>query len=136
MTGHNCSNVKHNHKIQRLQRTQANSGYELQRSLLVDASGCYSTFNEQYSERKSHLDSLSEQIKMIEQYPIKKTKVHMIDREGDSIAHLREMSSNGFKWLIRAKEGHQIEHLGEICKVAEAADKVATRQVKPLSSAP
>ncbi len=35
---------------------------------------------------------------MIEQYPIEKTKVHIIDREGDSIAHLREMSSHGFKW--------------------------------------
>lgn len=142
--------VKHHNKIQRLQRTHPyDSGYELQTSLLVDAasglpiaplaqtltdaSGCYSTFNEQYTERKSHLDSLAEQIKTIEQYPIEKTKVHIIDREGDSIAHLREMSSNGFKWLIRAKEGHRIEHQGEICKVAEAADKVETRQVKPIS---
>ena len=57
--------VKHSHKVQRLQRTEANSGYELQSSLLVDASsglpiaplaqtltdasGCYSTFSEQYS---------------------------------------------------------------------------------------
>ncbi len=40
------------------------------------------------------------------------------------------MVSNG---LIRAKEGHRIEHQGEICKVAEAADKVETRQVKPIS---
>ncbi|WP_442862708.1 transposase [Acinetobacter sp. SM34] len=142
--------VKHNHKTQRLQRThQYDSGYELQTSLLVDAasglpiaplaqtltdvSGCYSTFTEQYSERKSHLDSLSEQIETIEQYPIEKTKVHIIDREGDSITHLREMSSKGFKWLIRAKEGHQIEHLGKICKVAEAAERVETQQVKPIS---
>ncbi|WP_425918430.1 hypothetical protein [Acinetobacter sp. TSRC1-2] len=98
--------MKHNNKIQCLQRTHKyDSGYDLQTSLLVnaasglpiaplaqtltDASGCYSTFNEQYSEHKPHLDSLTEQIKMIEQYPIEKTKVHMIDREGDSIAHLR-----------------------------------------------
>ena len=76
--------VKHHNKIQRLQRTHPyDSGYELQTSLLVDAasglpiaplaqtlsdaSGCYSTFNEQYTERKSHLDSLAEQIKTIEQ---------------------------------------------------------------------
>ena len=141
--------VKHNHKVQRLQRTQANSGYELQSSLLVDASsglpiaplaqtltdasGCYSTFSEQYSERKSHLDSLAEQIKTIEQYPIEKTKVHIIDREGDSIAHLREISNHGFKWLIRAKESHRIEHQGETYKVAEAAKKVVTQQVKPIA---
>ena len=141
--------VKHSHKVQRLQRTEANSGYELQSSLLVDASsglpiaplaqtltdasGCYSTFSEQYSERKSHLDSLAEQIKTIEQYPIEKTKVHIIDREGDSIAQLREISSHGFKWLIRAKESHRIEHQGETYKVAEVAEKVVTQQVKPIA---
>lgn len=141
--------VKHNHKTQRLQRThQYDSGYELQTSLLVDAasglpiaplaqtltdvSGCYSTFTEQYSERKSHLDSLSEQIKTVEQYPIERIRVHLIDREGDSIAHLREMSSHGFKWLIRAKEGHRIEHQGETCKVAVAAERVETQQVQPI----
>ncbi len=82
---------------------------------------------------KSHLDSLTEQIKAIEQYPIEKTCVHIIDREGDSIAHLREMSSQGFKWLIRAKEGHRIEHQGKTCKVAEAAERVETQQVQPIA---
>ena len=142
--------VKHHHKIQRLQRThQYDSGYELQSSLLVDAasglpiaplaqtlsdaSGCYSTFSQHSAGRKSHLDSLVEQIKVIEQYPIEKTCVHIIDREGDSIAHLREMSSQGFKWLIRAKEGHRIEHQGKTCKVAEAAERVETQQVQPIA---
>ena len=142
--------VKHHHKIQRLQRThQYDSGYELQSSLLVDAasglpiaplaqtlsdaSGCYSTFSQHSAGRKSHLDSLTEQIKVIEQYPIEKTCVHIIDREGDSIAHLREMSSQGFKWLIRAKEGHRIEHQGKTCKVAEAAERVETQQVQPIA---
>lgn len=142
--------VKHNHKIQRLQRTrQYDSGYELQTSLLVDAasglpiaplaqtlsdaSGCYSTFTEHYAKRRPHLDSLAEQIKTVEQYPIEKTKVHIIDRKGDSIAHLREMSSQGFKWLIRAKEGHRIEHQGETGKIAVAAERVETQQVQPIS---
>jgi hypothetical protein len=142
--------VKHNHKIQRLQRThQYDLGYELQSSLLVDAAsglpiaplaqtlsdalGCYSTFSQHSAGRKSHLDSLAEQIKVIEQYPIEKTCVHIIDREGDSIAHLREMSSQGFKWLIRAKEGHRIEHQGKTCKVAEAAERVETQQVQPIA---
>ncbi|WP_425918429.1 hypothetical protein [Acinetobacter sp. TSRC1-2] len=43
------------------------------------------------------------------------------------------MSTNGFKWLIRAKKGHWIEHQGEIYKVAKAAEKVETQQVKPIS---
>ncbi|WOE33230.1 MULTISPECIES: hypothetical protein [unclassified Acinetobacter] len=44
------------------------------------------------------MDSLAEHIKTIEQYPIEKIKVHSIDREGDSIAYLRDtaaMVSNG-----------------------------------------
>ena len=142
--------VKHKNKTQLLQRShQYDLGYELQSSLLVDASsglpiaplaqtltdtsGSYSTLSEQYSERKSHLDSLVEQIKTIEQYPIEKTKVHIIDREGDSIAHLRELSSHGFKWLIRAKENHRIEHQGETCKVAEVSEKIVTQQIKPIA---
>lgn len=142
--------VTHRNKTQRLKRThQYDLGYELQTSLLVDAasglpiaplaqtlsdaSGCYSTFNDQYTERKTHLDFLVEQIQMIEQLPIKKTCVHIIDREGDSIAHLRELNSHGFQWLIRAKEGHRIEHQGEICKVSEVAECIETQQVKPIS---
>ena len=133
--------MNHSNKIQRLQRIhQYVSGYELQTSLLFDASlgfpiapldqtptdapAIISIFSEQYGERKSHLDSLAEQIKTIEQYPIEKKKVHIINREGDSIANLREMSINGFKWLILAKEGDRwFKHQGEICKVTEATEK-------------
>ena len=142
--------MKHNHKTQRLQRThQYDSGYELQTSLLVDAasglpiaplaqtlsnaSGCYSTFSEQHTERKPHLDSLAEQIQKVEQFPIDKTCVHIIDREGDSIAHLRELSSHDFQWLIRAKEGNRIEYQGEILKVGEVAEQVETQRVKPIA---
>jgi hypothetical protein len=142
--------VTHRNKTQKLQRThQYDSGYELQTSLLVDAasglpiaplaqtlsdvSGCYSTFNEQHTERQTHLDSLAEQIQKIEQFPIEKTCVHIIDREGDSIAHLRELSSHDFQWLIRAKESNRIEYRGEISKVGEVAEQVETQQVKPVS---
>lgn len=142
--------VKHNHKTQRLQRThQYDSGYELQTSLLVDAasglpiaplaqtlsdaSGCYSTFTEQHTERRPHLDSLAEQIQKVEHFPLEKTCVHIIDREGDSIAHLRELSGHGFQWLIRAKEGNRIEHQSEICKVGEVAERIEIQQVKPIS---
>ncbi|MGQ8976161.1 transposase [Acinetobacter schindleri] len=142
--------VKHNHKTQRLQKThQYDSGYELQTSLLVDAasglpiaplaqtlsdaSGCYSTFSEQHTECRPHLDSLAEQIQKVEHFPLEKTCVHIIDREGDSIAHLRELSGHGFQWLIRAKEGNRIEHQDKICKVAEVAERVETQQVQPIS---
>jgi hypothetical protein len=75
--------VKHNNKTQRLQRThQYDTGYELQSSLLVDAAsglpvaplaqtlsdatGCYSTFTDDHSQRETHLNSLLHQIQHIE----------------------------------------------------------------------
>ncbi|MGX5700992.1 transposase, partial [Acinetobacter kookii] len=79
------------------------------------------------------MDSLPEQIQMIEHFPLEKTCVHIIDREGDSFAHLRVLSGHGFQWLIRAKDGNRIEHLSEICKVGEVAERIEIQQVKPIS---
>ena len=44
-----------------------------------------------------------------------------------------KLSSHGFQWLIRAKEGNRIEHQGEICKVGEVAERIEIQQVKPIS---
>lgn len=142
--------VKHNNKTQRLQRThQYDTGYELQSSLLVDAAsglpvaplaqtlsdatGCYSTFTDEYSQRETHLNSLLHQIQHIEKSVVQKTLVHIIDREGDSIAHLRQMNHQGFKWLIRAKEGHRVEYQGQTYKVGEIAEKIETHSIKHIS---
>ncbi len=142
--------VKHNNKTQRLQRThQYDTGYELQSSLLVDAAsglpvaplaqtlsdatGCYSTFTDDYSQRETHLNSLLHQIQHIEKSVVQKTLVHIIDREGDSIAHLRQMNHQGFKWLIRAKEGHRVEYQGQTYKVGEIAEKIETHSIKNIS---
>lgn len=142
--------VKHNNKIQRRQRThQYDTGYELQSSLLVDAAsglpvaplaqtlsdatGCYSTFTDDYSQRETHLNSLLHQIQHIEKSVVQKTLVHIIDREGDSIAHLRQMNHQGFKWLIRAKEDHRVEYQGQTYKVGEIAEKIETHSIKNIS---
>ena len=142
--------VKHNNKTQRLQRThQYDTGYELQSSLLVDAAsglpvaplaqtlsdatGCYSTFTDDYSQRETHLNSLLHQIQHIEKSVVQKTLIHIIDRDGDSIAHLRQMNHQGFKWLIRAKEGHRVEYQGQTYKVGEIAEKIETHSIKNIS---
>ncbi len=142
--------VKHNNKTQRRQRThQYDTGYELQSSLLVDAAsglpvaplaqtlsdatGCYSTFTDEYSQHETHLNSLLHQIQHIEKSVVQKTLVHIIDREGDSIAHLRQMNHQGFKWLIRAKEGHRVEYQGQTHKVGEIAEKIETHSIKNIS---
>ncbi|MEQ1418922.1 transposase, partial [Acinetobacter indicus] len=65
----------HQLACEQIKTSQHDSGYELQTSLLVDAAsglpiaplaqtltdalGCYSTFNEQHTERQTHLDSLA-----------------------------------------------------------------------------
>ena len=133
--------VKHNNKVNRFKRTHSNDlSYELQSSLLIDAddglpiapitqtlsdaTGRYSTFKEQYETKETHLDSLMEQIEYIESQKIDKALVHIIDREGDSIAHLRAMNQQGFLFLIRGKEGHLVEYQGQVCKVREVADQI------------
>ncbi|WP_157791483.1 hypothetical protein [Candidatus Williamhamiltonella defendens] len=48
--------------------------------------------------------------------------VHLIDREGDSVGHMRELSAQGICWLIRGKEGHRAEWGGSTRKIGEIAD--------------
>ena len=139
--------IKHDSKVNRLQKTHKyDKGYELQSSLLVDAanglpiaplaqtlsdaSGRYSTFTDQHNEKAAHLNALSEQIEHIESLPAGKKLVHIIDREGDSVAHQRQLSQKGYCWLIRGKEGNTVEYQGQTLKAGEAADQLETLEIK------
>lgn len=141
--------VKHSNKINRRQRTHANdTGYELQSSLLIDAetglpiaplaqtlcddTGRYSTFAE-FADKENHLNALMQQIDHIEAMNLDKKLVHMIDREGDSIAHLREMQQKGYHWLIRVKEGNTIEFQGQDEKIKDVADQIVTSEIKEVN---
>lgn len=113
-------------------------GYELQSSLLVDAAsglpvaplaqtltdskGCRSTLTDNLSDSQSHMDALTADITRIEALGIGKTLVHLIDREGDSIAHMRALSAQGLRWLIRGKEGHKVTYEGASYSVGAVAD--------------
>ncbi len=141
--------VKHSNKINRRQRTHANdTGYELQSSLLIDAetglpiaplaqtlcddTGRYSTFAE-FADKENHLNALMQQIDHIEAMNLDKKLVHMIDREGDSIAHLREMQQKGYHWLIRVKEGNTIEFQGQDEKIKDVVDQIVTSEIKEVN---
>jgi hypothetical protein len=141
--------VKHSHKSNRQQRTHKHDvGYELQSSLLIDAesglpiaplaqtlcdaSGRYMTYAENGGEKATHLNALFEQITSIESMSINKKLVHIIDREGDSIAHLRQLSQQGYNWLVRGKEGNRIEYQGQALKVKDVADQTTTTFVKTV----
>ncbi|WP_242688786.1 hypothetical protein [Photorhabdus tasmaniensis] len=118
-------------------------GYELQSSLLIDASSglpvaplgqtltdnlnCHSTLTETLPEPLTHLDALTADITRLEALGLEKTLVHIIEREGDPIGHMRTLSEHGFYWLIRGKEGHRVQYQGSTKKLGEVADGLTFR---------
>ncbi|HHN6585302.1 TPA: hypothetical protein ACP61A_004341 [Escherichia coli] len=113
-----------------------NVGYELQSHLLVNTSsglpvapqaqaltdnkGCRSTLTEGLSDSRTHMDALTADIIWVEA-PNTFT-VHLIDHEGDSVAHMGVLSTQGLRWLIRRKEGHQVTYQDCSHKVGAVAD--------------
>lgn len=111
----------HSSKKDRLQMTHARDiGYELQSSLLVDAGNgkplsvaaqnLVSAEGVWQSRRatiqpddQTHLDELSERIDWLEQQNFARTLVHIVDREADSVDHLRRWSTAGSQWLVRSR---------------------------------
>lgn len=140
----------HTSKQDRLQMTHATDvGYELQSSVLVSAEngaplcvpvqnlvtaqGAWcsqaDTINPQVP---SHLDELSERMTWLEQQAFGPRLVHVIDREADSVAHLRRWTRNEQLWLVRVK-GCSTVRYGEgsmrIDAVAGQLSFTAERQV-------
>lgn len=116
----------HASKKDRLQMSHAKDiGYELQSSLLVDAQdgnplsvaaqnlvsaqGAWQSRRAQMqADDQTHLDELSERMDWIEQQRFGKRLVHIVDREADSAAHLRQWSKQGSDWLVRVKAGSHV----------------------------
>ena len=139
----------HHKKHDRLKMTHAGDvGYELQSSLLVDAvsglpvaplaqtltdsKGCRSTLTDGLTDSQTHMDALTADITRVEALGIGKTLVHLIDREGDSVAHMRALSAQGLRWLIRGKERHQVTYQGHVHSVGGVADGLVLGASKPV----
>jgi len=61
-----------------------------------------------------------------------KPLVHIIDREGDSVGHIRRWDAAGSLWLVRANDNPKVDYLGKpmACKaVAQGLAFARTRQV-------
>jgi hypothetical protein len=118
---------RHDSKRDRLQMTHASDvGYELQSSLLigerdgaplgavaqnlVTAQGVWSTYQEGCQPGVPHLDELSERMRWLHGQALGKPMVHIVDREADSVGHLRHWSAQQYGWLIRAKAGARVHH--------------------------
>lgn len=147
---HDWSTLKFHHDNKQLRKQishKDDQGYGLQTSLLVDAdngipiaplahslshaAGRYTTSDVGLIDDGTHLDNLMHSIDQVESLSLPKTLVHVIDREGDSVAHMRQMSQAGYQWLVRCKEGNRVslEHQSSV-KVKAVADQVSCNAVK------
>lgn len=126
-------------------------GYDLQTSLmvsdqsglplapvaqrLVSANGSYASYYPDSNTPQpvqSHLDEVSDTIRHLQQAGFAKPLVHIIDREGDSVGHIRQWQAASCHWLVRVKDNPKVEHAGNAiaCKnLAETLTFTKTREV-------
>jgi len=123
-------NFMHHHsKADRLQMThKGDVGYELQSSLLVsdrDGSpictpaqnlavrdGVLSTCTDEILAHGKHMDELVERAAWLEQQGFARPLVHIVDREADSVGHLRQLQAGNHLWLVRARMNSTAQHEG------------------------
>ena len=125
-------------------------GYDLQTSLivsdqngqplapvaqrLVSADGSYATYGDPRPSLpvKDHLDEVSDCIQFLDGQGFAKPLVHLIDREGDSVGHIRRWETTGSHWLVRVKDNPKVDYEDKpmACKaVAQELVFSKTRQV-------
>lgn len=144
-------NYKHVNKLDTYAITHENDvGYDLQTSLivsdqtgqplapvaqrLVSAEGSYATYREAKPRLpvKDHLDEVSDSIGHLEGQEFAKPLVHILDREGDSVAHIRRWDAAAYLWLVRVKDNPKVEWEGKplACKgIAQGLEFHRTREV-------
>ena len=111
----------HKSKADLTQLSQAlDRGYEQMTALLVDAhdgaplapmgmtvfsaAGLHSTEADSPQPRLAHLDQVLPWMEASRTWGLSKTCVHVIDREGDSLKHLRQWDAAGHRFLIRGDD--------------------------------
>lgn len=139
----------HQSKRDRVRMTHEHDvGYELQSTVLVadrdgsplcapvqnlrSAEGLLSSRWKDAQPCKTHLDELSERIAWLEEQKLGRPLVHVIDREGDSVGHLRQWSAGGRYWLVRAKEHETVSCQERSVKLGQLSEHLpfeAVRQV-------
>lgn len=141
-------NYMHHHsKADRLQMThRGDIGYELQSSLLVTDregapictpaqnlatdTGVLSTRTESELEHVKHLDELTDRIDWLEQQKFAKPLVHIVDREADSVAHMRRWQSEGWHWLLRVKAGSTASYEGQSQALSKIGSAITYREIR------
>lgn len=143
---------KHLSKLDKYQIThETDVGYDLQSSLiisdktglpiapvaqrLVTANGSYATYqnNELNENVASHLDEVTTCIHYLQQQQFSKPLVHIIDREADSIGHIRQWQESGYLWLVRVKCNTTVEFEKQSTNCSEIANKLSFNKIREVS---
>lgn len=80
---------------------------------LEAADGVHSTRRETLLPRRHEMDELNRTMGYVEGLPLAKPVVHMVDRQGDSILHLRRFARCGRKFVIRGNDVRRVEQEGQ-----------------------
>jgi hypothetical protein len=142
---------KHASKLDKYQIThETDVGYDLQSSIilsdqtgqpiapvaqrLVTANGSYATYQErEFSVTvENHLDEVTHCIDQLEQQNFAKPLVHIIDREADSIGHIRQWEANNCLWLTRSKKTSSIEFQGQSMPSAHVAEALHFEKIRQV----
>ena len=82
---------------------------------------------------QNHLDEVSDCIAHLEQQNFARPLVHVMDREADSIGHMRRWEADVTHWLVRAKSNPTVELQGTSMACKAVADKLEYRQAHPVT---
>ncbi|WP_420235504.1 transposase [Pseudomonas sp. ABY48] len=123
-------------------------GYELQSSLLVTDrdgapictpaqnlaihDGVLSTRTEEVLAHEKHLDELTARIAWLEQQKFAKPLVHIVDREADSVAHMRQWQADGRHWLLRVKAGSTASYEGRSQPLSEIGNGLTYSEIRKV----
>jgi transposase len=139
---------QHSHKKDIKQMThKTDLGYELTSSLLVDshsglpiaaayqslsdAKGRWTSISEDQQQNLPHLDDLTQLMpKLDAQY---RNLVHVIDREADSVAHLRTWQQQDSKWLVRARDSRLVLHNNQEVNLKNIPSELSYRALKNIA---
>ena len=137
---------KHESKTDRKMLRRSNiRGYELQTSLVLNDNnglplgvlaqnlttqeGVLSSYQaEGVQPEQEHLQELATRVQWLEQQPISKPMVHLVDREGDGVEWLRACKDS--LWLIRCRQSSTVDYQGKAYKIQDLA---AQLECKPLA---
>ena len=140
---------RHESKTDRKVLRRSNiQGYELQTSLvlsdnnglplgvlaqnLTTQDGVLSSYQENGSQpEQEHLQELAQRVQWLEQQPMTKTQVHIIDREGDGVEWLRACKTS--LWLIRCRQTSTVDYQGKSYKIRDLAAQLDAQPfVRPV----